>query len=425
MVACAFRSRVVVWRLSVWCLAVVACLAGGVSPAAEKPEWAQWRGPGRDGHARGPAWPETLSKESLEQVWRVPLAESYSGPIVTDDLIYTTESRDRKNEAVIALDRATGKEVWRKEWEGAMTVPFFANRNGSWIRSTPAYDGASLYVAGMKDVLVCLDAKTGAERWRVDFVKEFKTAEPAFGFVCSPLVDADAVYVQAGASFVKLDKATGKVVWRTLDDGGGMMGSAFSSPVVAELGGKRQIVVQTREKLAGIDPADGKVLWQQPVPSFRGMNILTPIVFGDGIFTSTYQNKSWLYKTSLDGDAFTVAEAWTNPVQCYMSTPVVIDGRAYAHLQNRRFACIDLTTGERLWTSQPQSEYCSLVAQGDRILALGSDGRLFLLRANPAEFEVLGEVQVSEAETWAHLAVSGDELVVRELEAISLWRWKP
>lgn len=424
MIAPAFRPRAVVRRVAVWSLAIVAAAVVGSPAAADKPEWAQWRGPARDGHARGPAWPQTLSQDNLSQVWRVPLAESYSGPIVTAEFVYTTESRDRKNEAVVALDRTTGKEVWRVEWEGAMSVPFFANRNGSWIRSTPAHDGESLYVAGMKDVLVCLDARTGAEHWRVDFVKEFGTPVPAFGFVCSPLVDGDAVYVQAGASFVKLAKDTGKVVWRTLDDGGGMMGSAFSSPVIAHLGGRRQIVVQTREKLVGIDPADGTSLWQQAVPSFRGMNILTPIVFGDGIFTSTYQNKSWLYRTSLEGDAFKVVEAWTNPVQCYMSTPVVIDGRAYAHLQNRRFACIDLTSGERLWTSQPQSEYCSLVAQGDRILALGSDGRLFLLRANPAEFEVLGEMRVSEAETWAHLAVSGDELVVRELKAISLWRWK-
>jgi len=206
---------------------------------------------------------------------------------VFEDLVFTTETKNKESEVVIALDRKTGKERWRAEWKGAMTVPFFAASNGSWIRSTPAYDGERLYVAGMRDVLVCLDAKTGKEEWRVDFVKELKTPLPDFGFVCSPLVDGNAVYVQAGASVTKLDKKTGMFIWRTLEDKGGMMGSAFSSPVIAKLAGKRQLVVQGREKLAGVDLENGDVLWSQVVPSFRGMNILTPTVVGDAIFTSS------------------------------------------------------------------------------------------------------------------------------------------
>jgi outer membrane protein assembly factor BamB len=119
--------------------------------------WNQWRGPTRDGQVGGPAWPARLSDGFLKLLWRVPLGPSYSGPIVTKDLVFTTETRNKESEVVHALDRKTGKERWRAEWKGAMTVPFFAASNGSWIRSTPACDGASLYVAGMRDVLVCLD----------------------------------------------------------------------------------------------------------------------------------------------------------------------------------------------------------------------------------------------------------------------------
>ena len=92
-----------------------------------------------------------------------------------------------------------------------------------------------MYVAGMRDVLACFDAKTGNEVWRVDFVEKLGSTLPAFGFVCSPLVDQDAVYVQAGGGVVKLDKLTGEIIWRVLEDGGGMNGSAFSSPVVGTL----------------------------------------------------------------------------------------------------------------------------------------------------------------------------------------------
>lgn len=392
--------------------------------AAAPATWQQWRGPTRDGLVAGPAWPRTLTETNLTRLWRVELDPSYSGPIVSETSVFVTGTAGKKEEVVCALDRKTGEERWRVKWAGAVSVPFFAASNGSWIRSTPALDGDRLFVAGMRDVLVSLDAKTGEEQWRVDFAAEFKSPLPAFGFVSSPLVDGDALYVQAGAALVKLEKKTGKVSWRALQDDGGMLGSAFSSPVFATLAGRRQLLVQTREKLAGVDPQTGDVLWEQKVPSFRGMNILTPTVFGDAIFTSSYQNKSWLYQVTKPAEAFEVKEAWSEKSQGYMSSPVVIDGQAYLHLQNQRFTCIDLKTGERKWTSQPFGKYCSLVAQGDLILALDQKGELLLIKANPNEFELLGRRQVSEQETWAHLAVCGDEVFVRELNGLSVFRWQ-
>jgi outer membrane protein assembly factor BamB len=411
---------------SLLCIATGVLMGSGIVDAQEQPTpiWNQWRGPTRDGLVPGSNWPTSLSGENLKQLWRVELDSSYSGPIVSEPVVFVTGTANKKTEVVKALDRKSGKELWRAEWPGSMTVPFFAASNGSWIRSTPAFDGDSLYVAGMRDVLVSLNAQTGKEQWRVDFVKEFNSPVPEFGFVCSPLVDGDSLYVQAGASFVKLDKMTGKIIWRVLKEGGGMLGSAFSSPLIGVVGGQRQLLVQTREKLVGVDPATGHVLWEQKVPSFRGMNILTPVVFGDAIFTSSYQNKSWLFNVTKSGEAFTVTEKWNDKAQGYMSTPVVIDGYAYLHLQNQRFTCINLTTGERTWTSTPYGKYCSMVAQKDLILALDQKGELLLLKANPKQFELLDQRKVSDQDTWAHLAVCGDEVFVRELNAVSVFRWK-
>ncbi len=386
--------------------------------------WNQWRGPTRDGLLPGSNWPTSLTEKNLNQLWRVELDPSYSGPIVSETMVFVTGTADKKTEIVSALDRKTGKELWRIQWPGALQVPFYAASNGSWIRSTPAFDGERLFVGGMRDVIVCLNAATGKEQWRVDFVQEFNSPLPAFGFVCSPLLDGDSLYVQAGASLVSVDKKTGKIIWRVLKDDGGTMGSAFSSPVMAMLAGQRQLIVQTREKLVGIDLKAGDLLWEQKVPSFRGMNILTPVVFGDGIFTSAYQNKSWFFTISKSEGRFQVKETWNNKVQGYMSTPVVIDGHAYLHLQNQRFACLNLTTGERTWTSTPYGKYSSMVAQKDLILALDQKGELLLLKANPKEFELLGQRKVSDQDTWAHLAVCGDEVFVRELNGLRVFRWK-
>ena len=145
----------------------------------------------------------------------------------------------------------------------------------------------------MRDVLHPLNAKTGAINWKVDFVERYDTPLPAFGMVCSPLIDGDDLYVQAGSGFVKLDKRNGKSIWRSLKDKGGMFGSAFSSPVIEEINGKPQVVVQTRTDLAAVNPQNGNELWKKPIKAFRGMNILTPTVIGNSIFTSSYGGKSY------------------------------------------------------------------------------------------------------------------------------------
>jgi len=401
--------------------------SGDSAPAPQSAPWPQWRGPTRDGTAAGRRWPDTLERGGLRELWSVvDLGPSYSGPLVSDTRAFTTETVDEEYEIVRALDRRTGAELWRASWEGAMTVPFFAASNGSWIRATPALDGERLFVAGMRDLLVCLDAVSGAERWRVDFPR-LGHPLPAFGFVSSPLVVGDLVVVQAGGAVVALDKETGAPRWRALEDGGGDE-SAFSSPTLATLAGRTQLLVQSRTILAGLDPETGTVLWEWPIEAFRGMNILTPGVWGDSVFTSAYGSRALRLDLRSSEAGFEVAPAWSAPQQGYMTSPVLIDGRAYLFLRSNRFACLDLASGEELWTSGPTGDdYWSLVAQGERILALSDTGTLRLLAADPSGYRVLSELDLVEGPSWAHLAVAGDgpevEVHVREQDAYRVFRW--
>src|SRR5262249_34857648 len=199
--------------------------------------------------------------------------------------------------------------------KGAVTVPAYARGNGEWIRSTPACDGTSLYVAGMRDVLVCLDAASGKVRWHVDFVERYKTPVPPYGFVCSPLVEGGAVYVQAAAALVKLDKTTGKILWRVLPYKSSPNGTAVSSPVLATLAGRRQLLVQHPKQLAGVDPETGAVLWSVAVPAFRNINIVTPTVYKDGVLTSAFGGRTLFFRVSAKGDRLTATKAWEHSAQ--------------------------------------------------------------------------------------------------------------
>lgn len=399
------------------------------SGQSQSADWAQWRGPNRDGFVSKSNWPSSLSEGSLVKKWNVPLSESYSGPLIVGDRVFVTETVDKKREVVRALDRATGRQIWEAGWEGALSVPFFAKANGDWIRATPAYDSGRLYVAGIRDVLVCLDATNGKTLWQVDFVAQMKTEPPTFGFVCSPLVDGQFVYVQAGGGFVKVDKVTGKVVWKKIDDGGGMNGSAFSSPYIAELGGLRQMLVQTRTTLTGVDIESGDKLWSRDIPAMRGMNILTPTVFEGSVFTSSYGGKSLLVGIDHEGAQWKASERWSQAAEGYMSSPIIIGHYAYLHLRNQRFTCIDLRNGEAKWKSIPFGKYCSLVANEDRILALDERGELLMLRANPEKFELIEKRKLTDDQTWAHLAVApnaegNNQIAIRELKSISFFDWK-
>ncbi|MGB7346891.1 MAG: PQQ-binding-like beta-propeller repeat protein [Pirellulaceae bacterium] len=387
-------------------------------------DWNQWRGPTRDSQLPAAEWPESLAGK-LNLVWEHEHAPSYSGPVVQDGVVFITETIDKSIERVTAYKLETGELVWAKEWPGAMAVPFFAAANGDWIRSTPAVTHDALVVLGMRDVLVCLEPSTGNEKWRVDFPTAMGTPLPSFGAVCSPIIDDGAVYVQTGGALVKVSLTDGSVVWKTLENGEGMMSSgAFSSPTIATIAEQRQLVVQTREELCGVDLATGSVLWKQPIEAFRGMNILTPLVIGDRVFTSAHSGKAQLFQIGQsENGGWSVDELWTQKNQAYMSSPVLIGDSIYMHLKNQRVASLAVADGKTNWTSSPFGKYWSMISNGKQILALDNAGELLLVNADESELKVVDKQKVAK-DAWAHLAIQGDLVIVRDLAAIKVFRWK-
>ena len=391
--------------------------------------WPQWRGPSRNGKVNGGTWPDNLQETTLKQSWRVELSPSYSGPVVSKDKVFLTYTRGEEFEGVVALDRASGAQVWKTEWPDTMKVADLGTSMGSWIRATPALSGQDLFVAGMPDVLVCLDANSGAERWRVDFRKRHGTPLPELGFVCSPLVVEDAVYVQAADSLVKLDRKNGESIWRVLKRQGkgtdGMGQGSYSSPDLAVIHGMEQLLVANIDAIAGVDPLNGNVLWTRTLDSYDQGCILAPIAYRDGVFMSSRASRTGYYALTRQNEQFKIADGWKNKLTLYMSAPVVVDDFAYAHLKNGRFACIDLRTGSVNWISNRTfGKYCSMVYRKDHILALSNDGKLFLFHANPNRFVLADSSAVSTDETWGHLAVAGQDIYIRERNAIAAYQWQ-
>ncbi|MFT5469100.1 MAG: outer membrane protein assembly factor BamB [Verrucomicrobiales bacterium] len=416
-------------KASIQLLALLTFAAFSTEIFAEE-SWNQWRGPQRNGAAAaGAEWPDSLGKDRLTKVWEIDLDPGYSSPISSDGHVFTVETRNKESEVVRAFEIATGNPVWDSSWTGAMEVPFFAAKNGSWARCTPAVADNAIYVGGIRDVLTKLDASTGEELWRIDFMEREGTELPAFGHVSSPLIDDGAIVIQAGCAVVKLNAETGETIWRALEDRRAMFGSAFSSVVIATVAGQRQVVAQTRSTLGGLDLETGEVLWSTPVEAFRGMNILTPTVIGENrIFTATYGGGSHLFEVTKDASGkFAVSEKWrVKTLEGYMASPIVIDGHLYLFGRDRKLHCVELASGNIAWsTSEKFGEYWSLTFQGDRVLALDQTGELILFRATPDAFTLLDRQKVSPKDpTWAHLGIEGDRLLIRSLKGLSIYQWR-
>jgi len=273
--------------------------------------------------------------------------------------------------------------------------------------------------------LVCLDVADGKERWRIDFVNEYKAPQPDMGMASSPQIDGDAVYTLAAAGVVRVNVKTGKVDWRALTDDPKREGGATSSVMVATVAGRKMVVALNRATLSLVDPESGKVLWKQAVPAYRNTTTVTPVLVGDaGIFVSMFSGQTMKFDVTAEGDKVSARRVWDLSKVAYMSTPVRIEDHLYAHLQSQRLACLEAKTGRVTWTSdQAFGEYWSMATRGNRILALDQKGMLYLLDANPKRFELLDQRKVGEAEAWGHVAVCGDEVYVRDMKGLTSYRW--
>ena len=164
------------------------------------------------------------------------------------------------------------------------------------------------------------------------------------------------------------------------------------------------------------------------------MNILTPLPYDNGVYTGSYRYGSFFYEIKRNQNEWASREKWKlgSKASAYMSSPVLFEGHAYLLVQDGNFACYNLKDGKECWRSKQNfgassrhGKYMTLVRQGDRILALDQSGGLHLIKATPEKFQLIDTIKVSKQQTWAHLAVSGNEIAIRELNGIALFDWSP
>ena len=152
------------------------------------------------------------------------------------------------------------------------------------------------------------------------------------------------------------------------------------------------------------------------------MNILTPLVMGNRVFTAALSGRSQCFEIGRDDGQWTVNEVWNQKVQGYMSSPVSDERTIFLHSNNERLTALDARSGDILWTGRPMGKYQSLVSNDDVILTLSSRGELLAIETNRDRLNIIDRAKVAD-DSWAYLGVFEGGLLVRDLNSLKVYRY--
>jgi outer membrane protein assembly factor BamB len=292
-------------------------------------------------------------------------------------------------------------------------------------------DRDRVYMLGLGGMLHCIEIATGKVLWKHDCRKEYwgvvkneKLGDDAWFPVCGcatgPLVDGNTVVVAVGGkkagAFTAFDRDTGRIVWKALEDR-----SSYASPVVASPGGVKQLVGFTGTRMVGLRHADRELIWEVPVKAHLEQTIISPIVWKDLVVIGGDGRPTTAWRLVRSGDGVRKEEAWkSEDLKTSLTTPVAVGDHLYGHdIRTGRLVCVKLEDGETAWTSpRIPGKYHSLVAAGGVLLVLNSEGELFVCKATSTEYEQLAKWKVSDTGSWAHPAVVGNRLYVKDKDTL-------
>ncbi|HET9363063.1 MAG TPA: PQQ-binding-like beta-propeller repeat protein [Vicinamibacterales bacterium] len=379
----------------------------------------QWRGAARDGVITGltapQAWPEMLT-----QRWKVDIGTGYATPLVVGNRVYQF-SRLGENETMTALDADSGKVVWQAGYPATFTMNPATKQHGPGPKSTPIFSGGRLYSIGMTGTVTAWDAASGKQVWQKPGAgPDMLYTTHAF----SPLVDGGRVIFHVGGNdkgaLTAFDLNTGDVRWSWTGDGPG-----YASPIVAELGGTRQIITPTQTKIVGVDASTGALLWERPLIHQFTSNCITPIVSGQTVIVA---GTGPLFAFAVKrGAQWTTEQLWENAELPLRYTTPVVSGDMLFGLSGRnagQYYAMDARSGKTLWTSEGrQAAHASVARAGDLLISLESDGELVVARNSQTAFEPIRRYKVAATETWAQPAISGNRAFIKDVTSLALWTW--
>lgn len=406
-------------HLSILALGVL-LIVSLISSCAEKDlpgnEWPSFHGPDRSNKSPETGLLSEWPQKGPELLFTVSgLGEGYSSVSIAGGMIFTAGNVD-KQPWVKAFD-LNGNQLWKtpagRSW--STTASYASSYTGA--RGTPTYNDGVVYYLGEMGRLSAMEAATGNELWVKELSEEFDAPDTEYGYSESVYIDGDRLYVRpAGKKGYKvcLDKNDGSLIWANTEIPGV---EGYSSPVVHDFGGYRQIVGASSAGYYGVDAATGKLLWLVDFINQHACNITDAVVSDEHVFvTSGYGRGSMMFRLNVSGDSIVPQKVWEfEPFDNHHGGVILHEGYLYGSgSQSKGWFCVDFLTGEQKWRAT--GEEAAITFADGMLYILGQRGTMTLVRATPDKYEVAGSFRVPEGGKgmcWAHPVVCGGRLYIR------------
>lgn len=254
------------------------------SGRAHAADWPRFRGPNGTGVAETSALPDGIGSDK-HVVWKTALPPGHSSPAIGGDRVFLTAFEGDKL-FTIALDRGSGKILWRRESPRDRHEKLDTQNSPS--SPTPATDGRNVYVF-FPDYGLLSYTFDGKERWHA----RLGPFDNMYGMGVSPILAGDKVVLicdQSHNSFAAaFSQADGKQAWKTSRP---EALSGHSTPIVYRPQGEGvqgagiQIIAPGSFRLDAYDLASGKSVWW--VNGLASEMKSVPVLDGDTIYINGF-----------------------------------------------------------------------------------------------------------------------------------------
>lgn len=362
-----------------------------LATAVHAEDWPQFRGPLGKGISEDKSLPLEWSRDKNVR-WRVELpAAGNSSPIVSNGRVFVTVAENKgKKRSLLSIDRSTGDVLWTRSVEFSGDEP--THKTNPYCGSTPCADGERVYVWHSSAGLVCYDF-AGEELWSRD-LGDFKHI---WGYGSSPIIYGDLVILNCGPSvktfLIALSKKTGETVWQQDEEGGSStewVGS-WSTPLVAKIDGKDQILVSYPGHVKAYEPTTGKVIW-----TCRGLGTLSysDVAIGIGIGVATTEDEageSIGFRLGGSGDVTDANRLWAKKRPLEVSTGVVVEGYLWSVDNGGVLRCTNMESGEIVLKKRAPHgpAWGSMLQVGDRVFYTSKSGETVVFSPDQKKFEVV------------------------------------